>query len=195
MRGARRFGSLATAAVSLTVVLAASFPARADMVRAGQKAPRLTLRDFEGRVFNLADQAYPGTARPSRPKQPVVLDFFRTDCPPCKAKLPGLLDLHNKHAAAGLSVVLVALLEPGEGEQKLQAFLAKNPVPFLVIVDRYEDTARRWIHDGQSLALPTIVLVDRDGMVKAVDQSFEPPFLQAVEAALSPAAPVPTAAR
>jgi peroxiredoxin len=146
--------------------------AQAELAKVGKPAPRLGLRDLEGRVFALSDLAYAGPERPRRPRTAVLLDFFRTDCPPCVKKLPELVRQHDRLRSQGIRVVLVALLEPDEGEQKLRAFLKANPVPFTVVVDRYEDVAKRYIYNGNSAVLPSMVVVDSRGIVQAVGRDL-----------------------
>jgi thiol-disulfide isomerase/thioredoxin len=189
-----RFAS-GTFTMTLPILLSASLlsaAASADMAKVGQPAPRLMLRDLDGRVFSLADIAYPGPERPGHQRQPVLLDFFGTHCPPCKAKLPKVIALHNEKASQGLMVVMVALLasEDREAEQKLRDFLARSPVPFPVVLDRFEDVGKRWIYDDNSLALGTMVLVGADGTIRAVGVSLDEDFMQAVKAVL----PKPTVA-
>jgi len=175
------------APVLLLSVLLSSPPAISDMARIGQPAPRLTLRDLDGRIFSLSNVAYPGPARQIHPRHPVLLDFFGTHCPPCKAKLPKIVALHKERASQGLVIVLVALLDSNDpdAEQKLKDYLARNPVPFTVVLDRFEDAGKRFIHDGQSMALGSMVLVDEEGIVRGVDASLEGGLLDTIEAVLS----------
>lgn len=160
--------------VAMVLAATAALPAAARPVKPGEPAPRLELRDLDGRRFNLSEVAYPGTPRPRLPKSAVLLDFFRTDCPPCRAALPELVRLHNALKHRGLTVVMVALLEEIEGDQILRAFLARNPVPFQVVLDPYETAARKYILDGDSVALPSYVLIDADGVVRRVDRKLDP---------------------
>lgn len=157
-------------------------PAKAETAQVGHPAPTLGLRDLDGRVFALSDLAYPGPEKTRRPRSPVLLDFFRTDCPPCVQKLPELVRQHGRLKEQGITVVLVALLEPDEGEEKLRAFLARNPVPFTVIVDRYEDVAKRYIYDGRAAVLPSMIVVDAQGVVQAVGRDLGGAVAEALQA-------------
>jgi peroxiredoxin len=111
--------------------------------------------------------AYPGPARPRHPKRVVVLDFFRTDCKPCRNGLPKLVKLHKKLRSRGVQVVLVALLEDEEGEAKLDRFLARYPLPFPVLVDAYSNVARKYVATGDSVQIPALFVIDRNGVLRS----------------------------
>jgi peroxiredoxin len=165
---ARRIGFLAVAAVAVAL---ASPGARADDADVGKAAPPFTLRDLDNRPLALSDLSYPGPEKSYKPKKVVLLDFFRTDCPPCKKKLPDVVALHQRLKDRGFTAVLVALVEEGDGDTKLTAYLAAHPVPFPVVVDRHEYAAKKYIPvEGGGLSIGTMVLVDRDGTVRAKSQ-------------------------
>lgn len=151
----------------ILLILLAPLLASAEDVKVGQPAPAFKLRDLDNRVFSIEDLAYPGPEKPGKPKKVVLLDFFRTDCPPCKRKLPHVIALHNRLKDQGFTAVLVALLEEAEGETKLRSYLEANPVPFVVVIDRHEYAAKRYIPVEGGLALGTMVLIDRDGIIRA----------------------------
>jgi thiol-disulfide isomerase/thioredoxin len=112
-----------TTALLLLVGLLSTFPARAELPPVGKAAPGFSLRDREGSLVSLGDLAYPPPDRPGRPRHVVVLDFFRTDCAPCKKALPKLVELHRKTAGKPLKLILMALLEDEEGEEGELHFL------------------------------------------------------------------------
>jgi peroxiredoxin len=134
--------------------------------RPGDAAPAFALRDRQGERVSLADLAYPGPERPRRPKQVVVLDFFRTDCEPCRKGLPKLIDLHRRTEGKGVRVILLALLEDEEGESKLDRFLAENPVPFTVLVDAYAAVGKKYVEEGGKVRIPALFVVDRAGVIR-----------------------------
>jgi len=162
--------------LTLTLTLSAA-PAAAQPPEVGKPAPDFVLRDLDGAKVSLSDMAYPGPAKPGHPKKTVVLDFFRTDCAPCRKELPAVAKYAEDHRKDGVEVLLVALLEDDDGEAKLRTFLAANPVPFRVVTDPYELAAKRYVCDGSSVTLPSLFLVDREGVlrrhVKGLDSDVE----------------------
>ncbi|MBW1870685.1 MAG: TlpA family protein disulfide reductase, partial [Deltaproteobacteria bacterium] len=99
-------------------------------------------------------------------KKKVLLDFFQTDCEPCKKELPQVVAYHNKFKDK-VQVLMIALLESENGQAKLDKFLKDKKIPFPVLVDAYENTAKKYIVDGETVTLPSIFLIDENGVVRA----------------------------
>lgn len=135
----------------------------------GRPAPPFSLYDTEGALVSLSDLAYQGKERSHRPKKVVVLDFFRTDCKPCRKSLPKLVGLQRSVKGKAVQVMMVSLLEEEEGEEKLRAFLKKSPVPFPVLIDAYGVVAKKYIRKGNALKLPSLFVIDREGVLRAQD--------------------------
>jgi peroxiredoxin len=135
-------------------------------VKVGDKAPGFTLRDATGATVSLGDFAYQGPERPRRPKTAVLLDFFRTDCKACKEELPRVAEFHRKNKDRGVTVLLVALLEEGDDGTQLKSFFREHPMPFPVVTDVYGSVAKAYF-PANAITLPTLLLVNGDGMVEA----------------------------
>jgi len=142
-----------------------SSQARAAGPVVGEAAPDLQLRDLNRKIVRLSDFAYPDEPRPNRPKKAVLLDFFRTDCAPCRKELPQIVAYHEANKDQ-VQVLLIALLEPEDGRKKLKAFLKDHPVPFPVLLDTYEIAAKNYIAAESSFSLPCMFLVSPDGLVR-----------------------------
>jgi peroxiredoxin len=140
----------------------------------GKPAPPFSLRDREGALVALGDLAYAGPERPTRPRQVVVLDFFRTDCKPCVKALPKLVELHKKYGARGVKVILVALLEEEEGQEKLDRLLQQQRLPFLVLVDAYAAAGKKYVEKNGNVQIPALFVVDRAGVLRQRLQGLSP---------------------
>ena len=111
----------------------------------------------------------------------VLLDFWASWCIPCRKTVPFLDQLQEKHGARGLKVVGVTLESDSDA---VAAFVTANPSRILV----GRDPTGRAGEIFEVAAMPTSVLLDREGRVIArfegggdsVHQQIE----QAVEAAL-----------
>lgn len=138
-------------------------PGAEALPETGDPAPAFRLRDLSGAMVRLDEIAYAGKEKAWAKKRPILLDFFRTDCRPCREALPELRTLHERYQAAGLEVLLIALLEQENGRAKLEAFLKEAKLPFRVAVDESEHFATRYL--GKEAKLPATFLLDRDGKI------------------------------
>lgn len=155
-------------ALLLTMFLLNNYKAiAAPSAQVGKAAPAFSLRDQQGVLIALKDLAYPGTERPSFPKQVVLLDFFRTDCKPCMTSIPKLIEIQKKYRDKPLKILLVALLEEQNGESKLEGFLSKQKLPFKVIIDTYGAVSKKYIEKGGVFQLPTLFVIDRSGIIRS----------------------------
>jgi thiol-disulfide isomerase/thioredoxin len=113
-------------------------------------APDFTLEDLSGKRFSLSRMR----------GRTVLLDFWASWCGPCRAEMPVLERLHRQFAERGLSVVGVNVNEPRETAAR---FIEQQGYTFTVLLDRRFEASM--LYDAR--ALPTLVLVDAEGNVKA----------------------------
>jgi thiol-disulfide isomerase/thioredoxin len=87
-------------------------------------APKVTVR-----VVNYAEM---GKVVRGLKGKVVVVDFWATTCPPCVAKFPHLVEMHNKYARDGLAAVSVSLDPVGDAEKrkKVESFLSRRKATF-----------------------------------------------------------------
>lgn len=149
--------SRVAAVVLIACMLALPFGASAakpkplDSAKAAsqEKAPDFILTDLKGQQFRLSDH---------RGKRPVLIIFSTTWCTFCKAEIPHFKSLHATYTKLGLEVVNIDIQESRE---KVSKFAAQNQLPYRVLLDR-EGTVSG-VYDVRGV--PTMVLVDRDGMI------------------------------
>lgn len=126
-------------------------------------SPDFTLKDLDDRDVSLSK--FRGKV--------VLVNFWATWCGPCKIEIPWLVDLQNKYATRGFTVLGVAMDD--DGKSAVVPFVEKerfkvNGTPHSMnypIVLGNDATADRF---GGLVGLPTSVLISRDGRaVKRVD--------------------------
>ncbi|HJQ23420.1 MAG TPA: TlpA disulfide reductase family protein [Blastocatellia bacterium] len=91
----------------------------------------------------------------------VLLNFWATWCAPCRAEMPDLVKLQREYAARGLQVIGVAVPKYTRAAVRRAARRLKLNYP--VVYGSRELVARY----GASDVLPTTVVVDREGKMRA----------------------------
>jgi thiol-disulfide isomerase/thioredoxin len=162
-------------------VTLAAYPSADDMMRmdlVGSFAP--TWHDIEsvGGVFPSSISALRGRV--------ILLDFWATWCAPCRVIVPKLSALQARYGAQGLSVLGVSTEEAAE----VAMFAQRTAMRYAVAVDRRAETTRSY----GVVSLPTLVVIDKRGVVRDVAIGYDPAEdarLEAtVRALLGEAAPV-----
>jgi peroxiredoxin len=105
----------------------------------------------------------------------VVLDFWATWCGPCEITAPELQTLYAKYAARGLRVVGISDDDPAE----IASFAQEHQITYPLARDDGGKTARMY----WETALPTLVVVDRAGIVRIVEVGI--PDFKALDAKLA----------
>jgi thiol-disulfide isomerase/thioredoxin len=113
--------------------------------------------------------------------QVVLLDFWATYCAPCVDALPRLEALHAKNASKGFAVVGLVVDERLEMARKL---LAKAGAQYPQVTASQEIWAAYRIN-----ALPSLVLVGRDGKIRRRFGGEADPAIMEVEIAKAIAEP------
>jgi thiol-disulfide isomerase/thioredoxin len=114
------------------------------------EAPAISLTDIEGKKLELAD--YKGKV--------VVLDFWATWCGPCRIEIPGFVEMQDKYAHRGFSVIGISLDdEPDPVVQFYKEFKMNYPVAV--------GNQRVGELYGGILGLPTTFVIGRDGRIYA----------------------------
>lgn len=112
----------------------------------GGKAPNFALTSTDGTKVTLADLA----------GRPLVLNFWATYCPPCRAEMP----LLQRRVAASSTVRLV-LVNEGDSRQNALDFLSAVGVQQATLLDSDLSVGRAY----GVIALPTTVFIRADGAI------------------------------
>ena len=106
-----------------------------------------TLKDLNGKAVNLS--AYRGKV--------LLINFWATWCVPCRAEIPGFIDLHNRYSRRGLQIVGIAVDEPASVVGPYAREMKMN-YPVLLEEKRHD------VHEAYGLVgLPTTIIISRDG--------------------------------
>jgi peroxiredoxin len=138
-------------------LVVAGAPLAVHAVGVEQPAPDFTLKSLEG--TNLRLDEYKG--------QVVLINFWASWCGPCRQELPLLDRINERYRDAGFAVLGVNV----EGTMGPASEMAKKTgVTFPVLVDENQRVSE--MYDLE--AMPTSVVVDRDGVVKYVHRGYKP---------------------
>lgn len=111
-------------------------------------AADFTLQDMSGKSVKLSD--YKGKV--------VLLEFWATWCPPCRATVPGLEKLHNNYKDKGLVVLAVSMDEGGWDEVK--SFISEHRITYAVLKGT-DDVAAQY----QVRSIPLILILNKEGRI------------------------------
>ncbi len=135
------------------------FTHTANALALGQAAPDFTLKSMSGKNLNLAEQR--GNI--------IVLNFWASWCGPCRKEMPVLQKFYDKYQDLGVSVWGVNV------EQENQAgrdFLADLNLKFPILFDDTNTISKKY----QVEAMPTTVIIDRDGLVRYAFKGYKPGY-------------------
>ncbi|MFZ5440615.1 MAG: TlpA family protein disulfide reductase [Myxococcota bacterium] len=159
---------------SLLVLSLVSVPALADdLAEVDKPAPGFRLPVYNAKEFgqpSVAIDSFVGPEATDKKTKALLVSFMASFCGPCKKEMPYLQQLHEKYAADGLRVMLVAIDTEPDGQKKIEELIALNKVTFPVAKDRFNIVARRWL--GTKSPLPSLFMVRPDGTVSSVHRGY-----------------------
>jgi len=124
----------------------------------GQSVPELTLLTVKGDTVRLGDLK----------GKVVIVDFWATWCPPCRAEMPFFNELYKTYRDSNVVVLGVNLDEPRD---RVVAFLGKLGIEYPVALGRSDREGKAF---GGILGLPTTFVVDAQGIIRARAVGYHP---------------------
>lgn len=130
---------------AITLLLAAA----TIQAQVGEQAPAFSLKDKDGKVFSAE----------SMKGKIIVLNFWATWCPPCRAEIPAFKSVYEKYKGKGVEIVGVSL--DHKGWDVIRPFLDQHKINYPVVLGG-ADIAKAY---GNVRSIPTTFIIDRKGKV------------------------------
>jgi peroxiredoxin len=149
------------AAAALASVIAAPAVAKGPPA-VGQPAPEITAAQVDGGTFDL--EKLKG--------QVVVVNFWATWCPPCRAEMPAIDAFYRKHHGEGLTVIGMTEDKPRDLAQ-VKNVMAAFAYPAAMVEGAKVNGF------GKFQILPQTFVIDRQGKVRATFGAAGKPLTEA----------------
>jgi peroxiredoxin len=120
---------------------------------ATSKAPDFTLKTIDGKPLRLSN--YKGKA--------VILNFWATWCPPCRAEIPDMIELQKKYSGKNFSFIGIAV---GDELDKVQRFVKNSGINYPVAMgnESVTDAYGQFIEGGMR-GIPTTFIINTKGEI------------------------------
>ncbi len=135
---------------------------------APQPAPDFTLKSLSGENLKLSELR----------GQVVLVNFWASWCGPCRQEMPLLDEMYQRYQKLGFTVLGVNVEQDGAPAQVL---LKEHPVHFPVLFDPQSTVSKLYNLN----AMPSTVLVDRNGNVRYLHQGYLPGYEQTYQQQIS----------
>jgi peroxiredoxin len=120
---------------------------KTESLQIGAKAPDFELKTLTGETVKLS----------SLKGKKVMLNFWATWCPPCKAEMPAMEQFSKQ---IGKDVVILAVnIDP---QLDVKGFVDKNGITFPVLLDTDDKVNEMY----QIISIPTTYFIDSNGIIQ-----------------------------
>ena len=99
----------------------------------------------------------------------VMINFWASWCGPCRQEMPLLDELYTQYQPLGFTILGVNV---EEDPSKARQLLKDSPVNFPILYDDKSEVSKLY----KVVAMPSTVLVDRDGNVRHLHQGYKPGY-------------------
>ncbi|HEY4552614.1 MAG TPA: redoxin domain-containing protein [Bacillaceae bacterium] len=117
----------------------------------GNEAPDFELTTLDGEAAKLSD--YRG--------KKVILNFWATWCPPCKAEMPHMQNFYEENKDQGIEILAVNLTNIDKGSGAIKSFVDEYGLTFPIPLDEEGMIGAQY----QAFTIPTSYIIDSNGII------------------------------
>jgi len=130
--------------------------------KVGARAPDFSLSGLDGKTHRLSD--FRGKL--------VILNFWGTFCPPCKAEMPDLEAAYRKWQGDDVVILGVNL---NESHVTVSSFVDQLGITFPILLDSQDEIRKKY----GVMNFPTTFFIGRDGVIAVKQEGqMEPGFIE-----------------
>lgn len=132
-------------------------PGSGPAPRVGSEAPDFTLKDMNGKEVKLS----------SLRGRPVMLNFWATWCPPCRAEIPIIAQMYNdthKSGSQSSNPYEIVGIATQSDQSTIKAFAQEFNMAFPILPDVDSQVVSAY----QVLPIPTSFFIDKNGIVRYI---------------------------
>lgn len=122
-----------------------------SQVKEGNPAPNFELTTLAGETVQLSD--YKG--------KKVILNFWATWCPPCKAEMPHMQNFYEKNKGNDIEILAVNLTSMDKGKTDIENFVQEYGLTFDIPLDEEGTIGAQY----QAFSIPTSYIIDSKGII------------------------------
>ena len=120
-------------------------------IEKGDVAPDFQLYNLGGEPIALSDFQ----------DKPVLINFWATTCPPCRAEMPYIQQLYEGWTEEQLGLLCINI---GEASTTIDKFMQDQSLSFPVLLDTQQTVSRQY----NIRYIPTTFFIDKDGIIQEV---------------------------
>lgn len=118
----------------------------------GNKAPNFGLKTLDGQEVKLSDMV----------GKKVILNFWATWCPPCKAEMPHMQKFYEEQKNNQVTILAVNLTTSEKSSNNIGAFVKDYGLTFPIVLDSDGQVGQTY----QAVTIPTSYIIDTKGVIR-----------------------------
>lgn len=118
----------------------------------GEQAPDFELTTLEGEPIRLSELQ----------GKKVILNFWATWCPPCKAEMPHMQNFYEDYAETENVEIVAVNLTSGDREASVEEFVKDYGLTFPIPMDVEGEVGQKF----QAVTIPTSYIIDTNGLIQ-----------------------------